>query len=143
MILVTEETMQTKSSEPIDKIAMILSALCLVHCLLTPIILVAFPFLQFVSHNYDFHLWMAIALVSLAGLAFYRGYRVHKKAQIFVSGTIGLMFLVLGLFAPSLFTEDSLMFEIMLTSIGSVILIWTHLTNIKFCRCACCEEHAH
>lgn len=135
--------MQTKSSEPIDKIAMLLSALCLVHCLLTPIILIAFPVLQMLSHNYDFHLWMAIALVTLAGLAFYRGYLVHKKAQVFVFGAIGITFLVLGLFSPTLFEADHLKYEITLTSIGSLILIWTHLKNIKFCRCACCDDHTH
>lgn len=133
--------MQTKSSESIDKIAMVLSALCLIHCLLTPIILIAFPVLQAFSHDYEFHFWMALVLTVLAGLAFYRGYRVHRKMRIFAFGAIGLIFLVLGLFSPVLLHYDSLKFEITLTSIGSLILIYTHLTNIKFCRCACCETH--
>jgi len=141
MIYVNEEMMQTKTTESIDKIAMLLSALCLVHCLLTPIILIAFPVLQAFTHDYEFHFWMALTLVTLAGLAFYRGYRVHRKMRIFAFGAIGLGFLIVGLFAPVLLHYDSLKFEVTLTSIGSVILIYTHLTNIKFCRCACCEDH--
>ncbi len=114
----------------LDVVAMGLSFLCLIHCLATPFVLIAWPFFGFQQHDL-FHLIMAILLLSLALVAFLRGYRHHKNLRVVILGAMGVGFLFLGLFVGEAPLTSVLTMEAAITIVGSLLLIFAHTLNLK------------
>ena len=69
------------SSKYLDKIAIALSAICIVHCLAITLFVAMLPLATaaFGGHFHGFMLWLVIP-TSIGG--FYLGYREHKRAVI-------------------------------------------------------------
>jgi hypothetical protein len=78
----------------LDRIAIIMALICGIHCLITPILLVALPILAntFWSSP-NFHLWMLGFVLPTTALASIAGYRKHKKKAVaaFAIGGIALL----------------------------------------------------
>jgi carbon starvation protein CstA len=75
-----------------------MAAVCAVHCLLTPLLLVVLPILAttfFVHEN--FHLWMLLAVIPTTGFAVFMGCRKHRDRWVIVLSVIGLSLLVVAL----------------------------------------------
>jgi hypothetical protein len=81
-----------------DRVAILLSLLCGVHCFLTPMLLIAMPAMGRAFGDERVHWMMAVFVVPLAAWAIGRGYRVHRRAVVPVVGTIGAALVVTGLF---------------------------------------------
>lgn len=122
-----------------DRLGITLSALCLVHCVITPILLLALPF---VSGNYFyhpvFHMFLALFIVPIGTYAFWRGYQHHRKSFILWLGIPGL-FLV-GLTPLILDLTGFHNWEPIFVSAGSVLLVTAHWKNQRACAC---ENHHH
>lgn len=121
----------------LDKMGVVLSCLCMVHCFLTPIIVALYPAF---AHGHEFHAGMAIALLLLAAFAFYRGYQVHSRQKVLKFGLAGLFFIFLGLFSPMVLEDTYHLLGSVMTIVGSVFLVTAHFWNIRFARCACCKQ---
>lgn len=119
--------------EKADRWALALSFLCLLHCLFTPVLLLLFPAFEVFHHGSHFHEISFFVLLAIAAVAFYRGFRLHKKPQVLVVALAGFATLWAGLILHE--------YAFVITSVGSGFLIIAHLWNMKFCRCACCEDH--
>jgi hypothetical protein len=119
-----------------DKIGIFLSSLCAVHCLLTPLVILALPFLgESFEHeaSHVFHIVMALVVVPVAYYAFFSGYRHHHKKGVLFSGLFGASLIGLAAFLPHEWVE---FYELdVMTILGSLILVTAHVINRKACQC--------
>jgi hypothetical protein len=124
-----------------DRLGICLSGLCVVHCAMMPILVLAIPTLEMGFLHEFFHESLLVVLPVLAVAAFVPGYRKHRDARVFLWSLPGLVLIALG---ALVFGHESLIAQGALTIAGSVLLIRAHQVNRKLC--ACCESghsHAH
>lgn len=120
------------TQDQLDRAAMLLSMICLVHCTVLPLALALLPALgsTFLPRSLDndlFHVLFAFILLGVGGIAFVQGYRRHGLLVPLVAGIFGTTFLFLGAFNPgSLMTE---FFEHAVTVFGTIVLLFAHARN--------------
>ncbi|KZN58648.1 hypothetical protein N473_04245 [Pseudoalteromonas luteoviolacea CPMOR-1] len=122
-----------------DRVSIGLALLCLAHCLLLPLMVLALPFLatSFLKQE-AFHQMLLVGVLLTSVLALYSGCKTHRKWQIFGGGIVGLVVLsIAALFGHDWFGEFG---ESILTVIGSLIVAYSHLINIKTCKSASCHN---
>ena len=87
---------QYQSHGWLDSLAISMSALCAIHCLVTPFIVIALPVFAatFWAHK-NFHLWMILLVVSTTTTttAMFLGCRKHKDGRVLALGALGLAIL--------------------------------------------------
>ena len=115
-----------------DRAAICFSSLCILHCLLLPLLLVVYPIGILVTLSDEiFHQIMVFLAVPLSLVSLYVGYGHHKRNQLVVFGGIGLVILVLPLVVPhELISESG---ETWLTVSGALILCMAHVFNFRLC----------
>ena len=75
----------------LDRLAISMAVVCGIHCLITPILLVAVPIIGttfWVDEN--FHLWMLFLVIPTTCLALLSGCRRHKDRWVLGAGVLGL-----------------------------------------------------
>ena len=114
-----------------DKAAVVLSGLCLVHCLALPVMLVVLPFLNELAQGH-LHAQMLVVVVPVSVFAFARGFRVHGNRYVIAFGTLGLTLLLVG----GTFVHDhyGLAADRALTIAGSLVLAVCHFYNSRLSR---------
>ena len=125
-----------------DRAAICFSSLCICHCLLLPVLLVAYPIGIVITFSDEiFHQIMVSVALPLSLASLYVGYGHHKRNQLVVLGGIGIVMLVLPLIAPhELISESG---ETWLTVAGAVILCMAHVVNFRLCTAdQSCEKCA-
>ncbi len=125
-----------------DRAAICFSSLCIFHCLLLPVLLVAYPTGIVVTLSDEiFHQIMVSAALPLSLVSLYVGYGHHKRNQLVVLGGIGIVMLVLPLITPhELISESG---ETWLTVAGAVIVCMAHVVNFRLCTAdQACEKCA-
>jgi hypothetical protein len=129
-----------------DQAGVIVSIACGIHCLLTPILLLALPALGEAFHNPLIHRAIAVAVLGIAAFALYRGYRRHHHVSPLVFGLAGVAAVWAALFVPhAAHDHDHFRLPIgtIVTMLGSALLITGHVLNIRAGRCTKCACHAH
>ena len=112
-----------------DAVGMVVSILCLVHCLVAPLLIAAVPALGLGFLAVDgIHVAFAIAVLLAAVVALIPGYRQHHKASVLALGAAGVAAVALGTTLPGGVPETSV------TVIGSCMLIAAHVTNLRHTR---------
>ena len=83
----------------LDQIAIALAVVCGIHCLITPILLIALPILgtTFWSSS-NFHFWMFCFVLPTTALASISGYRRHGKKGAISLSIMGVALLVTATF---------------------------------------------
>ncbi len=108
----------------VDRLAIGLSGLCLVHCLALPLATAALPALATALPG---HRWVHVAILAtalpLAFLALHRGWRRHRDTRPAVLGATGLLLLMVGIFAGENWTETAV------TVLGGLVLASAHVAN--------------
>jgi hypothetical protein len=118
--------------DTLDRVAMFMSAVCLVHCTVLPLALVALQtygaiLVPKALDNEWFHAVMAIALFGVGGLAFVTGFLRHGQWKPLAAGALGTALLFLGAFNPGQnFSEFG---EHAITVTGTLILLFAHTRN--------------
>ena len=116
-----------------DKFAVGLSAMCMIHCLLLPTLIVLLPSLAALNLEDEiFHLWMVIVVVPISLFALTMGCNRHKNYKIMFVGSIGLIVLVLTAILGHDFLTESL--EKTFTVIGALVIAGAHIWNYRLCR---------
>jgi hypothetical protein len=120
--------MSNTSLQPaLDGLAVGLSALCVVHCVFTPLALVLLPSLTALGLGDEaFHRLLLFLVLPSSGLALTLGCRRHKDLAVLAAGASGL-----GLLVAATLAED---LERGLTVLGSVVLSLGHIRNFLHCR---------
>ncbi|KZN67614.1 MerC domain-containing protein [Pseudoalteromonas luteoviolacea] len=123
-----------------DKVSIGLATMCVIHCIVLPILFVALPFLSasFLQEE-AFHQLLLGGVLLTSVLALVSGCKTHSKWHIFTFGITGLAVLsIAAFFGHDLFGEYG---ETILTVVGSFIVAFSHLKNIKECKAArCCSS---
>ena len=116
-----------KDHKRIDRAAIWLSGLCLVHCLAVPLAFVFAPsFSAWLDATETQTHWILFGLaVPISGVALYRGYRREPNPLTIMLGLVGLLLMLLGV--NHLFGEE---LEIALTTAGVIFVMFAHLRNL-------------
>ena len=147
----------------LDRIAIGMAAVCAIHCLLAPILIMALPIIatSFFVHQ-DFHLWMIFFVLPTTVLAIFMGCRDHKDRAVLALSAIGLSVLLFALIqermyyaseigtqadceicARDLSTEPiPMQAGVWLNAIGGLFLASAHIRNFRLCRKNSCD-HEH
>jgi hypothetical protein len=126
-----------------DKLGIVGSGLCLVHCLALPIMAGSLPSVgvAFLADEIV-HQILAFALIAFAGLAFIPGYRRHRDRRVLALMTIGLGLILFATWGEAVADLHGVG-ETILSLAGSLFLITAHYLNHSFCHaCSTCEAEA-
>ena len=86
------------SSRILDQVAISMAVICAIHCLVTPILLVALPILATtVWVDANFHLWMILLVIPTTTLAVWSGCRRHRDRWVLGLAVVGLSLLLVAL----------------------------------------------
>lgn len=126
----------------IDKLAVGLSLICTVHCLLLPVALVMLPALAANTFGDEsFHQWMLLAVLPTSLIALTMGCRRHLNFSVLAIGLPGLAILTLAaFFGHDLFGETG---EKIASLLGASLIALGHFRNHRLCKklqCGC-ETH--
>lgn len=128
-----------------DKFAIALSLVCLIHCLVTPLLLIAIPSLaSLMLDNEAFHFWMVVAVIPTSIYALTLGCKKHKRYRLLLLGGIGLALLLVAVTLGEVLLGE--IGEKILTVVGVGFLLLGHVQNYQLCRankstgCACPGE---
>lgn len=128
----------------LDKAAVILSGICLVHCLAFPLLIALFPVFgfSFVSHT-TFHQIILVVVVPTTAIALGMGYWRHRHALVPALGVAGVFMLVVAAFGMHALGAESV--ERAVTVAGGLLLAAAHVQNYRLTRSshACHHERAH
>ena len=125
----------------LDRGTMLLSGLCLIHCLALPIAVTLLPLAAAnLFSDPRFHGWLLWAVVPTSALALFFGCRHHRDFRILFAGTIAVGIVAFAALGGSWagFGERG---ETVLTVIGGLLLAAAHLANIRLHRHS--AVHAH
>lgn len=145
MTSITQRNAMTKTQAFSDKFAMILSSLCVVHCLLTPLLLIAIPSLAGVAMLTDetFHHLLLYFVVPVGFVALLMGFTHHRTLWVVCFGLTGLMVLssplvleMLGL-GHEVLGENG---ETVVTVIGSLFVVAAHIVNLRLSKRAAPQQ---
>ena len=91
MPMVSTSKSQCSTHGWLDSLAISMSVICAVHCLLTPLLIILFPILTTTFWvDQDFHLWMLLFVLPTTSLAVFLGCRKHRDKFVIGLSTIGL-----------------------------------------------------
>ena len=122
----------------VDYAGIVLSAVCIVHCIGAPFLIALFPMLELLPDESIVHFFLAVIVLVISVVAFYRGYLRHRRGSCFALGMTGaaLLFVAL-LFQHEHSAGFHLSPEAVITTIGGLLLIAAHFWNIRGCHCSC------
>ena len=121
--------MPARFSSFLDKSALTLSGLCLVHCAAGWFLITVFASSgDWLGH--DVHVVGLLLALPIAAVALWRGVAVHGKIGVAVLGVSGI-----GLMAASLLIGHGGSHEILLSVAGVSLLAAAHIWNLRAARC--------
>jgi len=127
-------------STTLDKFGILLSGVCMVHCLLTPIIVTLAPILSLniMVEDLLFHTLMLWFVLPTSCIALFLGCRKHKKFSIVATGVVGMAVLItVALFGHDIFGERG---EKIATTVGGFIIVISHYLNFRACQSITCSS---
>ncbi len=155
-----ESKTQSVSYKWLDSFAVGMSLICAVHCLITPLLIIALPLLatSFWVHK-NFHLWMMLLVLPTTTLAVFQGCKKHKdKLVILLSGSGMALLLGVALYESFLHGSNTIaeqahcnsclereggnIFNIttLANIFGGLLLASAHVRNFLLCRDANCKH---
>ena len=122
---------------PADQIGVWASSLCVVHCLLTPVLLsISAVSAHFLPSEERTHRTLAVVIAAIGATALFRGYRKHRSSRVLLLMVTGLVFIFGGAWWGDHLPSHTA--EVLVTLIGSGLMISAHRMNHTFCRdCSC------
>jgi uncharacterized membrane protein YfcA len=122
---------------PADQIGIWASSLCVIHCLLTPVVLsLSAVSAHFLPSEERTHRILAVSIALVGAIALVKGYRNHRRARVPLLMLTGLAFIFGGAWFGDRLPSHAA--EIGVTLVGSALMIAAHRTNHTFCRdCSC------
>ncbi|WP_445777235.1 MerC domain-containing protein [Shewanella sp.] len=115
----------------LDKYAISVSAMCAVHCLSLPLMLVIFPALgQTILGQELFHVLLLWLVVPLSLISLSLGVKQHRSLLVAFLGLVGLTILMLS----AMLGHDGLgeLGERLATLLGSIFIVFGHFLNYKY-----------
>lgn len=119
-----------------DRVAIVLSGICIIHCLAVPVFVAVLPMAAItLGDDTHFHGLMLWLVVPTSFVGFFIGYRIHQRGGLVGLGLAGIVLLgAAALWGHSQWAEG---LEVIVSVIGSVLLGAAHWMNFRGVR------HAH
>ena len=128
-----------KSQLTSDKFAMSFSAICLLHCLFAPsLIILSYSSLALTIESELIHKVILLITIPVSIFAISLGYKNHSNNSIIYTGIAGLTILISALLIGENIGENA---ELVLTMIGSLTVIYCHYRNYKIFKEVNCNCH--
>jgi hypothetical protein len=128
-----------KSQLRSDKFAMSFSAICMVHCLFAPsLIILSYSSLALTLESELIHKAILLLTIPVSIFAISLGYKNHSNNSIIYTGISGLTILISALLIGESIGENA---ELILTIIGSLMVIACHYRNYRICKKVNCDCH--
>ena len=122
-----------------DKFAMSFSAICMVHCLFAPsLIILSYSSLALTVESELIHKTILLLTIPVSIFAISLGYKNHPNNSIIYTGIAGLTILISALLIGESIGENA---ELILTTIGSLMVIACHYRNYRICKKVNCDCH--
>jgi hypothetical protein len=138
--------MKLEDQRRFDYIGILLSTICGLHCIITPLLIISAPSLGKGLES----IWVHSALITLMLYAFhqsiYKHFKLHRSILTLSLGCTGLILILISYFKEVFLHEEhhhhlephgthdqSIMFYVAIT--GALLLIISHIFNIRKCRC--------
>jgi uncharacterized membrane protein YfcA len=122
-----------------DGLGISASTLCVVHCIATPFLLsFSSVFAHFVPWEERTHRALAILIAVIGAVAIVSGFRVHGRLRILFLMAAGLICIFTGAYVGNRLPSHNV--EVMITLLGSCLMITSHRLNHTFCGlCTTCR----
>jgi predicted membrane protein len=120
---------------------MALSSLCVLHCIALPLLLIFLPAASSLAAMEDelFHLILVFFAAPISLFAVLLAYRHHRQLKIVLFNIVGVTLLISALlFGHDLFAGKG---EVFLTLIGSFLIVYSHIINLRARREKECNTH--
>jgi hypothetical protein len=122
----------------LNKLGIILSLGCLIHCIVLPFLPVL-PLVGAVStHNIVFHLWMIILVIMFSMPVIIFGFYKHNNIEPILLIGAGLVFLIAGSLMKTFHIDHAIIFNVS----GSLLMATAHYKNHKL-KCFCKHHRRH
>ena len=122
-----------------DKFAMSFSAICMMHCLFAPsLIVVSYSSLALTMESELIHKAILLLTIPVSIFAISLGYKNHSNNSIIYTGIAGLTILISALLIGESIGENA---ELILTILGSLMVITCHYKNYDVCKKLNCDCH--
>ena len=121
------------NTQKIDKFAILISSLCVAHCLIFPLLAVFAPSVITLGlSSENFHYWMVVAVIPSSLFALTLGCKKHANKTVLLIGALGLSCLLLAFaLGGNVLGEWG---EKSLTLMGAAIIAFSHIKNFKLCQ---------
>ena len=117
-----------KTAYFLDRTAIAMSGLCLLHCLSLPLLVLLLP-LPGMLANEHFHAQVLAVVLPVSMVAIAYGFRRHGIRGILVWGAIGMLLLILG--GTIVHTSFCVVADSIVTIAGGLTLAVTHYLNSR------------
>ncbi|XOV83967.1 MAG: MerC domain-containing protein [bacterium] len=116
------------TTNSLDRVAVFLSGLCLLHCLAIPFAVLLGPLMSSWLNHSETHVhWLLLLLaIPVSALALWRGFQRHSSALTLTMGASGLLLMFIAV--THWFGEH---LEVALTVIGVTLLMFAHIRNMR------------
>lgn len=122
-----------------DKFAMSFSAICMIHCLFAPsLIILSYSSLALTVESELIHKAILLLTIPVSIFAISLGYKNHPNNSIIYTGIAGLTILISALLIGESIGENA---GLILTTIGSLMVIACHYRNYRICKKVNCDCH--
>jgi len=128
--------------EKSDRIGMIASGICAVHCLSMPALAAVVSATEYAAiHNpYIDVAFLLIALI-VGPITIWQGYRRHHSAAPAIVFAVGFLLVAFGIASHMIHHDDPQPHShLSWTAVGGLVLVMYHLFNAKLTRKACCDK---
>ena len=130
---------QNPNATTLDRIGVVASSLCAVHCALTPFAIGLLPLLGLSLLADERTEWAFVGVSVAVGFSSLLPayFRRHRRARPLIFFTSGLSLIFIAHFL----LEENLRLEIPAVLLGALLVITSHLLNLRLCRsCAACAD---
>ena len=128
-----------KSQLTSDKFAISFSAICMIHCLFAPsLIILSYSSLALTVESELIHKAILLLTIPVSIFAISLGYKNHSNNSIIYIGIAGLTILISALLVGESIGENA---ELILTILGSLMVITCHYRNYNACKKLNCDCH--
>lgn len=115
------------------------SAMCMIHCLFAPsLIILSYSSLALTVESELIHKAILLLTIPVSIFAISLGYKNHPNNSIIYTGIAGLTILISALLIGESIGENA---GLILTTIGSLMVIACHYRNYRICKKVNCDCH--
>ena len=131
-----------KHSTSLDRIGVFVSTLCIIHCILFPLLIILIPTTRGLFNDLLIEGTLLFLGIVVGCISFVSSFKIHKNTKPLMIGLSGIALLTIDLFvlrgANNHFDLFGFLSVQPLMILGGVLLLVGHVHNLRNCK-----EHCH